>query len=132
MKKHRYSHSRPKKEKGFLFSVLFGACFSFLLGMLLLALFSVPVLKLPDPLRFAPVFAISALFISAIVGANLAARFHGKSGLACGVLSSLTLIVILVGLGFVFSLQIKPSLFIICAPSLLVVSAVSGICGVKN
>ena len=130
MKKHRISRSKPKKEKNFIFSVFFGAFFSLLLGMILLSVFSIPLLKLEDPLRFVPVFALIALFVSAAIGAHLSARFHGKSGLACGVLSSLVMIMILVGLGFLFSLQIKPTLFIICAPSLLVISAIAGICGV--
>lgn len=130
MKKHRYSRSKPKKEKSFLFSVFSGACVSLVLGMLLLALFAIPALKLEDPTRFVPVFALIALFVSAAAGAHLSARFHGKSGLACGILSSLLLIMILVGLGFLFSLQIKPTLFTICAPSILVISAIAGICGV--
>lgn len=130
MKKHRYSRSKPKKEKSFLFSVCFGAFFSLALGVVLLTLFSLPALKLEDPTRFVPVFALISLFVSAAVGAHLSARFHGKSGLACGILSSLLLIVILVGLGFLFSLQIKPTLFTICAPSILVISAIAGICGV--
>ncbi len=130
MKKHHYSRSKPKKEKSFIFSVFFGAVFSFLLGMLLLVLFSFPALMLEDPLRFAPIFSLISLFVSATVGAHISARLHGKSGLACGMLSSLVLIMALVALGFIFSLQIKTSLFIICAPSLLVVSAVAGICGV--
>lgn len=130
MKKHRYSRSKPRKEKSFLFSVCFGAFFSLFFGMLLLALLTVPALKLEDPLRFAPVFGLISLFISATVGAHLAARFHGKSGLACGVLSSLLLILLLVALGFLFSLHIKPTLFTICAPSILVISAIAGICGV--
>ncbi|MBE6665678.1 MAG: TIGR04086 family membrane protein [Ruminococcaceae bacterium] len=132
MKKHRYSRSQPKKEKSFLFSVCFGAFFSLFLGILLLALFSLPSLKLEDPLRFAPIFALISLFVSSAIGAHLSARFHGKSGLACGVLSSLLLIILLVGLGFLFSLQIKPTLFTICAPSMLIISAIAGICGVKK
>lgn len=130
MKKHHYSRSKPKTEKSFLFSVLFGALFSLILGMLLLALFTVPALMLEDPLRFAPIFSLVALFISAIIGAHISARLHGKSGLACGMLSSLVMIMVLVALGFIFSLQIKTSLFMICAPSLIIVSAIAGICGV--
>ena len=130
MKKRRYSRSTPKKEKSFLFSVLCGAAFSFLLGMLLLTLFAFPALILEDPLRFAPIFSLSALFVSAAGGAYLSARLHRKSGLACGMLSSLGMILILVALSFIFSLQIKSSLFMICAPALLVVSAIAGICGV--
>ena len=130
MKKHHYSRSKPKTEKSFLFSVLFGAFFSLILGMLLLALLTVPALMLEDPLRFAPIFSLVALFISAIIGAHISARLHGKSGLACGMLSSLVMIMVLVALGFIFSLQIKTSLFMICAPSLLIISAIAGICGV--
>jgi putative membrane protein (TIGR04086 family) len=140
MKKHHHQGSRPhapsrsapKKEKSFVFSVFYGAFFSLFLGVLLLALFSLPALKLEDPLRFAPVFALTALFIAAAVGAYIAARSHGKSGLACGMLSSLVLIMTLVALGFIFSVQIKTSLFSVCAPSLLLVSAVAGICGVRK
>ncbi|MBR7161671.1 MAG: TIGR04086 family membrane protein [Clostridia bacterium] len=132
MKKHRYSRSRTKKEKSFIVSVFSGALCSLLFGVLLTALFALPALKLEDPLRFAPVFGLASLFISAAVGAHLSARLHGKSGLACGMLSSLLLILVLVGLSFVFSVQIKPSLFSICAPSLLLLSAVSGILGVTH
>ena len=130
MKKHHISHAKSKKEKSFLSSVFSGACISLVLGMLLLTLFAIPALKLEDPLRFVPIFSLIALFVSAAIGAHFSARLHGKSGLACGVLSSLILIMALVALGFLFSLQIKPTLFIICAPSLLFISAIAGICGV--
>ena len=130
MKKHHISHSRPKKEKSFLFSVFFGTCSSLVFGMVLLSVFAIPALKLEDPLRFIPIFALISLFLSAAIGAHISARLHRKSGLACGVLSSLLLILVLVGLGFLFSVQIKPTLFMICAPSLLIISAIAGICGV--
>ena len=129
MKKHPV-RGQSKKSVGFLTAILAGALVSVLLGMILLALSCIPVLLLSDPLRFAPVFALASLFISTAVGARTAAKLHGKSGLACGVLSSLILIMALVALGFLFSLQIKPTLFIICAPSLLFISAIAGICGV--
>lgn len=130
MKKHRYSRSKQKAEKSFLFSVFFGSACSLLLGIILLVLSSFPLLILEDPLRFTPIFSLISLFISASVGAYISARLHRKSGLACGMLSSLVMIMALVALGFIFSLQIKTSLFMICAPSLLIISAIAGICGV--
>ena len=131
MKKHFRSRSPQKKETGFLTAVLTGAAFSLILGMILLALCCIPALALADPLRFAPAFAISALFISAAAGAFLTAKLHGNSGLACGILTALTLVICLVALCFIFSLKIRASLFFICAPALLLVSAFAGLRGVS-
>ena len=131
MKKHFHSRSPQKKEASFLPAVLIGTAFSLVLGMILIALSCIPALALSDPLRFAPVFALSSLFISAAAGAFLAAKLHGKSGLACGILSALTLIICLVALCFIFSLKIRATLFFICAPALLIVSAVAGLRGVS-
>ena len=132
MKKHRFSHPKPKKGKSFLFSIFFGASVSIFSGIFLLLIFTVPMLKMEDPLKFVPIFALISLFVSSSIGAHISARLHGKSGLACGVLSSLAVILTLTCLGFFFSIQINPSLFIICAPSMLVLSAIAGICGVRT
>ncbi len=132
MKKHPTARHAPKKETGFLISVFSGAAFSMLLGMLLLALSCIPALSLADPLRFAPVFALASLFVSAAAGSYFAARLHGKSGLACGVLSALILILGIVAAACAFSLKIRVSLFMICAPILLIVAAVAGVCGVSE
>ena len=132
MKKRPISRRQPKKETGFLISVLAGTAFSILIGMLLLALSCIPALSLADPLRFAPAFALASLFVSAAAGAYFAARLHGKSGLACGALSSLALILGIVATACALSLKIRVSLFMICTPILLVVSAVAGVCGVSE
>jgi len=132
MKKHPISRRQPKTELGFLPSVLAGALCSLLLGMLLLTLLSILALLLEDPLRYAPVLALSCLFIATAAGAHLAARLHGKSGLACGLLSSLGMIVCTVALDFALALQIRTSLFLICAPALLAVAAVAGLKGVSR
>ncbi|MBR6744057.1 MAG: hypothetical protein IKM00_02425 [Clostridia bacterium] len=116
MKKHPTARRQTKKETAFPIAVLAGAVFSLVLGMALLALSCIPALSLADPLRFAPVFAIACLFVSAAAGAYFAARLHGKSGLACGVLSSLLLILAAVAMAGLFSLRIRTSLFMICAP----------------
>jgi putative membrane protein (TIGR04086 family) len=131
MKTHHPSHRRPKKEAVFPVAVLSGTVFSVLLGMLLLALSCIPILSLSDPLRFAPVFALISLFVSSAVGAYVAARLHGKSGLACGVLSTLAFILILALTACLLSLKIRTTLFFICAPCLLLISAVAGIKGVS-
>ena len=131
MKKHRPSHRRPKKEAGFPAAVLSGTVFSVLLGALLLTLSCIPVLSLSDPLRFTPVFALASLFVSASAGAYFAARLHGKSGLACGVLSSLAFLLILALTACALSLKIRTPLFFVCAPCLLLTSAVAGIKGVS-
>ena len=132
MKKHPTARRGQKKEIGFPLSVLAGTVFSLLLGMALLALSCIPALSLADPLRFAPFFALACLFVSAAAGAYFAARLHGKSGLACGVLSALLLILAAVAMAGLFSLKIRVSLFMICAPALLIVSAVAGVCGVSE
>ncbi|MBQ2988375.1 MAG: hypothetical protein IJD59_04650 [Clostridia bacterium] len=132
MKKHPTARRQTKKETAFPIAVLAGAVFSLVLGMALLALSCIPALSLADPLRFAPVFAIACLFVSAAAGAYFAARLHGKSGLACGVLSSLLLILAAVAMAGLFSLRIRTSLFMICAPAILIVSAVAGVCGVSE
>lgn len=134
MKKHFPSHrtQKQKKETGFLRAVLTGAAFSLILGMALLALCCIPALALPDPLRFAPVFALVCLFVSVTAGAYLAAKLHGKSGLACGLLCALAFIGVTVAITFILSLKIRVPLFFICVPVLLLMSAIAGICGVSS
>ena len=132
MKKHIPVRRQPKKAMGLIPSVFAGALLSVLLGMLLLVISCFPALALSDPLRFAPVFAIASLFVATAVGAYTAAKLHGKSGLACGVLSTLVLILAIVSAACAFSLKIRFSLFMICAPILLIVSAISGISGVSE
>ena len=132
MKKHPPARRAQKKELSFPASVLLGAICSLFCGTVLLALSCIPLLSLPDPLRLAPVFAIACLFASVAVGANLAARLHGKSGLACGILSALAFILTLVALACALSLKIRTSLFIICAPALLLTAAIAGVCGVSE
>ena len=131
MKKHPV-RGQMKKELGFPTAILAGALVSVLLGMLLLALSCIPVLAFSDPLRFAPVFALASLFISTAVGAHTAAKLHGKSGLACGVLSALALILILITVACILSLKIRVTLFTVCAPALLLTAAVAGISGVSE
>ena len=131
MKKHPV-RGQSKKTFGFPTAILAGALVSVLLGMVLLALSCIPILALSDPLRFAPVFALASLFISAAVGAHIAAKLHGKSGLACGVLSALVLILVLVLIACILSLKIRMTLFTICAPALLLTAAVAGISGVSE
>ena len=131
MKKHPV-RGQSKKAVGFPTAILAGALVSLLLGMLLLALSCIPVLALSDPLRFAPAFALASLFIATAVGAHIAAKLHGKSGLACGVLSALLLILLLVTIACILSLKIRMTLFTVCAPALLLTAAVSGIRGVSE
>lgn len=131
MKKHPV-RGQTKREIGFPAAVLAGALISVLLGMLLLALSCIPVLSLSDPLRFVPIFALASLFIANAVGARTAARLHGKSGLACGMLSALALILILVTTACILSLKIRLTLFTVCAPALLLTAAVAGISGVSK
>ena len=131
MKKHPV-RGQSKKTFGFPTAILAGAIVSLLLGMILLALSCIPVLALSDPLRFAPVFALASLFISAAVGARTAAKLHGKSGLACGVLSALVMILLLVMIACILSLKIRMPLFTVCAPALLLTAAVAGISGVSE
>ena len=132
MKNHPIPRRQQKKEAGFLSAVLIGAVLSMLLGLILLALSCIPALSLADPLRFAPIFALAVLFISAAAGSYFAARLHGKSGLACGVLSALIFVLGTVAAACAFSLKIRVSLFMICVPILLIVSAVAGVCGVSE
>ena len=131
MKKHPV-RGQSKKEVGFPTAILAGALVSVLLGMILLALSCIPVLALSDPLRFAPVFALASLFVSAAVGAHTAAKLHGKSGLACGLLSALMLILAIVAAACACALKIRVSLFTVCAPILLIVSAIAGLRGVSE
>ena len=122
--------SQPKKEKNFLVSVLIGTAVSLLTGMLLLALSCFPALMMEDPLRFAPAFAIVSLFVSTIFGSHISARTYGKNGLACGALSALLVIAVLVVGAFIFEWKIKTVLFAVCAPALLICAMIAGICGI--
>ena len=128
MKKSR-SFKEYKKEKNFFVSVFLGSILAMILGLVLLLLSAFPALLLEDPMRYAPVFAIASLFIATTVGGYLAGRTHRKSGLACGALSAIFTVAILIIFAFAFGLKIRTELFIICVPALIILSAIAGICG---
>ena len=112
------NRTQKGKEKSFFVSVFLGTVISLALGLLLLVLSCFAGLSI-------------SLFITALSGGYIAARTHRENGFFCGALSGVFLIGILVLLVFIFSLSIKISLFLICAPAVIVSSAVSGVCGVS-
>ncbi len=125
------NRTQKGKEKSFFVSVFLGTVISLALGLLLLVLSCFAGLSMEDPEKFTPVFSLISLFITALSGGYIAARTHRENGFFCGALSGVFLIGILVLLVFIFSLSIKISLFLICAPAVIVSSAVSGVCGVS-
>lgn len=134
MKKIRIpkDRSQPKKEKNFLMSVMIGVISAFCLGITLLVIFSFPALAMEDPSRFAPAFAIAALFLSMFFGSYLAAHIYKKNGLACGAFCAFLVIVLIVLLSFILNWQIRMTAFAVCAPALLICSMIAGICGVSS
>ena len=122
--------SQPKKERSFFVSILIGTVVSLCTGMLLLALSCFPALMMEDPARFAPAFSIVSLFVSTAVGSYLSARTYGKNGLACGAVSALLVIAVLVIGSLILEWKIKTVLFAVCAPALLICAMIAGICGI--
>jgi putative membrane protein (TIGR04086 family) len=125
------NRTQSGKEKSFFVSVFLGTLISLIIGILLLVVSCFAGLSTEDPERLAPIFALVSLFITALLGGYIAARTHKENGLFCGALSGILLIGILVLLVFAFSLSIRISLFGICAPAIIVSSAVAGVCGVS-
>ena len=132
-KKHPFQKRNTEgRKKSFFTSVLTGSVISLLSGIALLAVFSFPALAMEDPLRFAPVFGITALFLSVIIGSYISARVHGKNGLACGALSALLTVAALIVLTFAMKFSIRTELFLICAPALIISACIAGVCGVST
>ncbi len=119
-----------KNEKSFFVSVFLGTVISLVIGIVLLVVTCFLGLSMKDPDKYTPMLALAALFITALVSGYLAARAHRKSGLACGALSGILLIGILVLLAFAFGFGIHISLFAICAPAIVICSMLSGVVGV--
>ncbi len=109
-----------------------GALCALIFGILLLALFTVIGLRMRDPDPITPPLALTALFLCALLGGYTAARLHGRSGLLCGAATALLFVAILVLLVFARGGAIKLSLFVICAPASIVLSAVAGVCAVSG
>ena len=125
------NRTQSGKEKSFFVSVFLGTLLSLVIGLLLLVISCFAGLSMEDPEKLAPVFALISLFITALLGGYIAARTHKENGFFCGALSGILLVGILVLLVFAFSLSIKISLLLICAPAVIVSSAVAGVCGVS-
>ncbi len=119
------------KEKSFFVSVFIATLLSLVLGLLLLIPMTLLGLRLEDPDRFTPIFALISLFLTALAGGYTAARIHRENGLLCGALSGILLIGILILLVFAFSLSVRLTLFLTCAPAIVISSAAAGICGVS-
>lgn len=122
--------SAPPKERSFFVSVFVSTAIALTVGFFLLVLICLMGLSLKDPAQYTPRFAIAALFATALLAGYLSARGHGKSGLACGSLSGLLLVGVLVLLAFAFEMRIHISLFMICAPAVMICSSIAGIVGV--
>ena len=119
-----------KKEKSFLSSVVLGTWSALAIGLFLLTAVCFLGLSMKDPGKYTPMLALAVLFLSALIGGYLAARSHQKSGLACGALAGIFMVGTLVLAAFAFGLRIHISLFVICAPALTIISAISGVVGV--
>lgn len=126
------NRTQPKKEKSFFVSVFLGTLVSLAIGLILLVISCFAGLSMENPDQFTPIFALVSLFATALFGGYLSARAHRENGLFCGALSGILLVGILVLLVFAFSFSIKISLFLICAPAVIVCSAVAGVCGVNS
>lgn len=122
--------ARQKNEKSFFVSVFLGTVISLVIGLILLVVTCFLGLSMKDPDKYTPMLSLASLFITALISGYLAARTHRKSGLACGALSGILLVGILVLLAFAFGYGIHISLFAICAPAVIVCSTLSGVVGV--
>ncbi len=126
------NRSSAKTGKSFFVSVFLGTLIALAIGLGLLIVSSFAGLSLEDPEPFLPIISLVSLFVSSLFGGYLSARIHKESGLVCGALSGILLIGILVLLTFSCSFSIKLSLFMICAPAILVVASIAGVCGVNG
>lgn len=126
----KHKHAGEKKEKSFFVSVFTSTLISLAVGLVLLVASCFLGLSLDDPDKFTPPLALGSLFITALLAGYFSARSHKKSGLLCGAVSGILLTGILVLLAFAFGLSIRLSLFAICAPAIIIFSAIAGICGV--
>ncbi len=126
------NRTQQKAGKSFFVSVFLGTLFSLLIGIFLLMIFCLAGLSLEDPDRLVPIFSLVALFVSAFFAGYLSARLHRETGFLCGALSGVFLIGILVLLAFACSFSIQISLFFICAPFAVVISAIAGVGGVRK
>lgn len=122
--------SAPKKEKSFFVSVFLSTAIALGIGLSLLVVICFAGLSMKDPAHYTPMLAVAALFVTALAAGYFSARGHGKNGLACGALSGLLLVGVLVLLAFAFEMSIHISLFAICAPAVIICSALAGIVGV--
>ena len=121
------SRTHEKKDKSFFAAVLIGTLTALAIGLVLLLASCFLGLSFDDPDRYTPILALASLFITALTGGYLSARTHRKNGLACGAVSGILLVGILVLLTFALGLGIRLPLFAICAPAVIVCAAIAGI-----
>ena len=93
------------KSSGILHSTLRGYLFSLVIGAALTLLLSAVIYSLSDPNRFVTPVSFCILYISALLGGYLSAKFNRGSALLCGALYSVMMLVtmLIVSLFFVNS-----------------------------
>ena len=87
-------------------------------------------LSMPDPSRYAVIFASASLFIGAFAGGFAAARRHGGATLACGALTAAFMLALISLLALVFSVKMNVSAFALRALGVLVCSVLGANVGV--
>lgn len=133
MSKTPIAQNRLQKgqEKSFFVSVFLGTLSSLFIGILLLLFSCLLCLSMEDPERAIPILALICLLCTSLFSGYLSARAHRENGFLCGLLSGIFLVGILIIFAFAFSFSIRISLFGILSPTLVISSAIAGICGVS-
>ena len=127
---NKTASAKIHEEKNLFLCALRGLAVSALSALLTALISSAFALSLSDPDKYIKIFALVCLFVSSGFGGRAAARAKGKSAFLCGAFVGIIMIGVTVILCLALSLAIDPTLFAICAPTVLVTAILGAVSGV--
>lgn len=111
------------------FSGLLAAVIS---ALAIAAVCALAAISMPDPGKYAGIFALAALFVSAFAGGFTTARKKGDSTLICGALTAALALAAVSLLALIFSVKMNVSAFALRALGVLICSVLGANIGVGS
>ncbi len=119
-----------EKEKNLFLCAAKGLAVSVFTAISAAVCFCLISLTLPDPDKYAKIFAMISLLLAAGAGGHITAKERGKNTFFCGLSIGLTITAIISALLLSFALEMNIPLFCICVPCVIVTAVLGAVTGV--
>lgn len=124
-----YIKKKNKQNGNLPSAVLKGVTAAIISGTLIILIFAFLSLRFDDPISMAPIFGVSTLLLSSLIGGYIGARSLGEKGFFCGIMTGLAFILILALAALLSGSVIKTPMFSMIAPISVLISSLGGMIG---